>query len=96
MVMSKECNEGDVLEIRYEIIYLSDDVYRLVRDGYLTKDHLYNLKVNELAGKQAELDALKESYEMLLQERDRLFDSLSWKITKPIRKMGTLLKRRDS
>ena len=106
-VIDRKIRMGDILEIKYNIERISDSqIAVIMKNSYLTKDHYYNLIVNELTGKNNELDRITnelisknnelasrtKELENVNNRMNELLNSFSWKITKPLRKIGSLLK----
>lgn len=54
----------------------------------LTADHTINLQRIDLAQKDAEIDDLKSKIEKLSGDLENIYNSKSWKITEPLRKLN--------
>lgn len=54
----------------------------------LTADHTINLQRIDLAQKDAEIDELKSKIEKLSRDLENIYNSKSWKITEPLRKLN--------
>lgn len=56
----------------------------------LTADHTVNLKNIDLAQKDAEINTLRAEIDKLNSELGKIYNSKSWKITKPLRKIRNI------
>lgn len=93
--IEKEIKSGDVLTIRYSIECMDDrDLATIIKKCLLEKDNSYGLLTSELNENKNELAEKKNEIERLNNLVEELLNSFSWKITKPIRKIGAFLKNR--
>lgn len=63
-----------------------------IRIQKLTDNHTINLLRIELDSKNREIESLKTEYEKIKNEIDVIYQSKSWKLTKPLRKIRAKLK----
>ena len=79
--------------IRNELMWKIHRQGKTVKDlkaEKLTADHKMNLSNIALAQKEAEINNLKVEIDKLNKELEKIYNSRSWKITKPLRKLKNI------
>lgn len=85
-MIDKDIKSGDSISITYSIDNVGKNAALSIKDAYQKKDNAYQ----KIKSDYAELSNKLECADITINE---LMNSFSWRITKPIRKIGSLLRK---